>query len=445
MKKILFLAYYYPPLGGGGVQRSIYFTKYLPEYDYFPTVLTGPEKQTNEHFWQPLDSKLLAKTSGNVNVYRVQTQPPGRESTLKRRVRRLLSLPDSFSAWWTENAIEKAEQVLGAEDFDLIFATMSPYSSARIAAFLSKKYRIPWVADLRDPWALDEVELFPTFVHKQIELFRMQSVLKTAKATIMNTPEAEKRLKTVFPAFINRKVVSITNGYDPEDFTGPNSSRSLSKFRIVHSGFFFTGLGLDMQKKKALNWILRGYSQEVDLFTRSPYYLIRALEEWVRVSPEVLEKVEIIFLGKMSQPDLDLVSASSIGSKLIRAIGYVDHPENMQYLKSADLLFLAMHDLNKGGRATTVYGKTYEYMASGTPILAAVPEGDAREFLERSGTAFLCKPGDWRCMAYNLTRVFNAWESGQRIISPDNQFIRGFERKALTSQLARLFNDLNIK
>src|SRR5215475_7738367 len=40
MRRILFIAYAFPPCGGAGVQRSAKFVRYLPEYGWLPTVLT---------------------------------------------------------------------------------------------------------------------------------------------------------------------------------------------------------------------------------------------------------------------------------------------------------------------------------------------------------------------------------------------------------------------
>ncbi len=40
MKKVLMIAYYFPPLGGAGVQRTIRFIKYLSKFGWVPTVIT---------------------------------------------------------------------------------------------------------------------------------------------------------------------------------------------------------------------------------------------------------------------------------------------------------------------------------------------------------------------------------------------------------------------
>ena len=74
-----------------------------------------------------------------------------------------------------------------------------------------------------------------------------------------------------------------------------------------------------------------------------------------------------------------------------------------------------MHDLRPGSRARIVPGKTYEYLAAGRPILAAVPDGDARDFLSQCGTALLCRPDDVEGMVQQLDRAYNTWKNGRPI------------------------------
>ena len=40
MKKVLIITYYWPPAGGGGVQRWVKFVKYLRDFGWEPIVFT---------------------------------------------------------------------------------------------------------------------------------------------------------------------------------------------------------------------------------------------------------------------------------------------------------------------------------------------------------------------------------------------------------------------
>jgi glycosyltransferase involved in cell wall biosynthesis len=115
--------------------------------------------------------------------------------------------------------------------------------------------------------------------------------------------------------------------------------------------------------------------------------------------------------------------------------GYVTHARSVELLRAADLLFLPMHDLPPGVRAGLVPGKTYEYLASGTPILAAVPHGDARDLLLEAGTAAVCDPTDVLAMISHIRARMCAWREGTPPQPAPPDVIGRYERRALTVQL----------
>ena len=98
---------------------------------------------------------------------------------------------------------------------------------------------------------------------------------------------------------------------------------------------------------------------------------------------------------------------------MVEFMGYLSHAEGVQLILDADLLFLPLHKLPPGRRSTIVPGKTYEYVASGRPILAAVPHGDARDILAEAGTADVCAPSDVSRMTEILDRRVDAFLAGE--------------------------------
>ena len=111
-------------------------------------------------------------------------------------------------------------------------------------------------------------------------------------------------------------------------------------------------------------------------------------------------------------------------------------------MRSANLLFLPMHDLDPGRRASIVPGKTYEYLAAGPPILAAVPDGDARDFLEAAGHALLCRPNDVGAMSRAVEERLDGFLRGEPAPSADVSAIQMFERRRLAETLAATFDEV---
>jgi glycosyltransferase involved in cell wall biosynthesis len=99
-----------------------------------------------------------------------------------------------------------------------------------------------------------------------------------------------------------------------------------------------------------------------------------------------------------------------------------------------------MHDLPPGVRAGIVPGKTYEYLAAGAPILAAIPDGDARDFLADAGNAYLCRPTGVEAMVDAISTEVDHRRAGVAPRRPDPEVVRRFERRRLTAQLAELFD-----
>jgi len=95
-----------------------------------------------------------------------------------------------------------------------------------------------------------------------------------------------------------------------------------------------------------------------------------------------------------------------------------------------------MHALSSGVRSTIFPGKAYEYLASGRPILAAVPAGDAREVIERAEWTVVCDPDDVGAMADGLVTLADQRDQRRQENANRTELLRPFERPRLASQLA---------
>ena len=418
------LAYYFPPLGGAGVQRTVKFLKHLPTLGYESVVVTGPEDAAVER--APADRSLGVDVPESTAVIRIAGGPPP-DGGRPARVRRLLSRPSLVERWWRSEALNAARRAV--HDVDLIYASLSPFGSAAVAAGLSSESRVPWIADLRDPWALDEWTVYPSALHRRVEQRRMRSALRSAAGIIMNTEEARRSLLAAFPELAQHRVVVIPNGWDRDDFSRPAPERDDDAFRIVYSGYSHVREGARHRRLRPLRTLLRGATPGIDPLARSHVLLAEALTRLADREPELAQRIELHVAGAAppSEADRELPH--------VHHRGYLPHPDAIDLIRSADLLFLPMHDLPAGVRARTVVGKAYEYLASGRPILAALPDGDARDLVARLGHVWLCRPTDVDCMASTVRELML---SPPLSPVPDSA-LSDLERGALAAQLADLF------
>lgn len=429
MRRVLVLAYHFPPVGGAGVQRSARFVRYLPEHGWEPVVVTGPLGSVGDAYL--VDPTLGDDLPPELDVHRIDGPEPALREGWSARAERVFRRPSPWARWW-DDRVTAAGRVV--ENVGIVFASMSPFESCAPAARLASLHGVPWVADLRDPWALDEMRVYPSRVHRSLEARHMRSSLASAAAVIMNTPEAMKALVAAFPELADR-AFAITNGFDGEDFADVPEPSTDDVFRIVHTGTLHTTFGLRQRSAGPLRRALGGAVDDVDVLARSHVFLLEAVDLLLRQRPDLRRQVEIHLAGEM-----DTADSAAVDTDTVIRHGYLAHDAAVRLMCSADLLFLPMHGLPAGHRARIVPGKTYEYLASRRPILAAVPEGDARDLLLRAGSAFVCGPSDVAGMAEAIGTQIDRKRSGKAAVEPDVRVLAGYERRALTTRLAEVFD-----
>jgi glycosyltransferase involved in cell wall biosynthesis len=425
MTRVLFLAYYFPPAGGGGAQRPARFVHHLDELGHSPVVVAASGAVSDR--WAPPDASLLEIVPTAVEVRRTTSEPP-RASPRRELVERWLRRRSRWADWWIREAVARGTEF---DDVDVVYAIMPPYATAEVASRLARALSRPWIADLGDPWALDEMMLYPSALHRRLEIRHMRRMLRTAAAVVTTTNEAAQRIRSAFPELADRPVVSIPMGYAEQDFARLVPSRSDGAFRIVHTGSLHTDLG--REQRQPARRLLRGGMAGVDIMTRSHMYLLMAVEHLVASDVRLAARIEVHLAGVLSDNDRRIASRY----EFVRLHGYLPHDETIALIRSADLLFLPMQNLPSGRRSATVPGKTYEYLASRKPVLAAVPEGDARDTLLRAGTAHICAPDDTDGMAHAIRAELDK-AGGLGVRDPD--VITTFEYSALTRQAAELID-----
>jgi len=411
LKKLLMVAYYFPPQGGAGVQRTLKFVKFLPEFGWLPVVIT-----VHPRYATVVDPTLDAEIPDGVQVFRTSTlvlpkQLPWR---LRKFVGRWLLVVDD-QLGWSPHAISLGRKLIAEHRPDAIFSTSAPFTDHLVAMRLANQGRIPWVADFRDPW-LGNISLrFPTALHASVNT-KLESniIMQASRVTVVNE---SMRLNLVnrFPGIAPDKFVSIPNGYDPNDFNGiENIEIDQEKFIISYTGSFYTG------------------SITPDAFLFSLKHL---LGQQV-INPN---RLRVFFVGNINMQVQHTITAMGL-EEVVKVVGYLAHRKSIAYLLRSNLLLLISG--NRPGSEMITTGKVYEYLAAKKPILALSSRGAARDLILQARAGIVVDPEDVPGIASQIEYFYRHWEKGINHIDSRQEVVDLYDRRLLTAQLARLLDSL---
>jgi Glycosyltransferase len=437
MKKVLFIAYYFPPLGWSGVQRTIKFVKYLRNFNWEPIIVTvGDTKfrikdesllreipnetqivRIDDVFFKSVTDKLkdqlltYTETSFNLIADDIKNQYLMEVDSVLEKLRNLMLLPDG-NAIWANEVIKEIENKIKMNDIDMIYTTSAPYSSHIIGYHLKEKLGLPWVADFRDEWTnnadMDYKDELRFSVEREIE----KKVVNFADNIITTTPLASQNYIDIF-ALNKNKVYTITNGYDESDFEGIKSHKN-DKFTIVHSGSLY--------------------------LSRVPFTFINAVDNLI--DKKLLDKnhVQIIFAGKneniIEQKVMDICKNKDI----IDFKGYLPHNESINLIMSASVLLLTLGNKEK---AKAIFpGKIFEYLRCKKPIISLSPKDSVVDILlEETKCGINVEYDDIEDIENSILKFYNDWINNKPFIVNEKE-IKKYERKKLTQKLVKVFNGL---
>jgi glycosyltransferase involved in cell wall biosynthesis len=272
----------------------------------------------------------------------------------------------------------------------------------------------------------------------------MRRALSAADRVVMNTPQSAAAARELLggPA---EKVVAITNGYDAADFGhGDQLSAPRDVLRIVHTGMFhaeLAGVWDDVRAGRGVMSKIKYARRPINLWTRTPRYLLEAMELAVRRGDIPEGKLELVLVGELSAADRAMVEGSPM-AKSVRMLGYRSHGESVGWLESGDVLFLPLHSPLDGGPTLVVPGKAYEYLGSGRPILAMCPAGDMRDFVNGSHSGIAVGGAEVAGAADALVTFYRAKQEGRAVIQQDRAGVERFERRHLTQRLAEVLDQV---
>jgi hypothetical protein len=427
-KKILIIAYYWPPSGGSGVQRWLKFVKYLPQFGWEPHVFTPenpafslrdesllkdiPEEAEIIHFpiWEPYDaffkiSKVFGIEKSDKPADTVTVGKPSLFQKIAKWTRSNFFIPDP-RIFWVNPSVKFLTEYLQQNKINTVITTGPPHSVHLIGYNLKKKNSsIKWIADFRDPWSewglLDSLGVSEKVrrKHKQLEF----NVLSTADIVTTITPFYVRH----FERLGQRKVNLLTNGFDEDDFKDLRIIRT-EKFTIRHAGIV---------------------NEKCD-----PRPFMLAIKNLLK-QESFAQQVRIEFIGEVNSTFKNFVNDIAELKAITFFIPTVPHKQLLPIYGTSSILLLILTGYKDA--AGYMPGKLFEYIATGLPVLGVGPtDGDAANLISESNAGKMIGSDDEEGIKNFVLETYQHWTSGRQI-SPDNKKIL-YSRKTLTGRLVQI-------
>lgn len=419
LKRVLIVAYYWPPAGGPGVQRWLKFAKYLPENGWAPTVIV-PDGAA----YPVLDASLDSEVGPDIDVVRVPIFEPydaalslfrrkgaerlgsgnhksGMVDQVVRWIRGNVLLPDP-RVLWRRPAVRTASQWLrNAEKegrpFGALVTTGPPHSVHLIGLDLKRRHGLPWVADFRDPWReMDYLaDFLPTARTKRKHLRLEGEVVRHCDSVLMTSKGIESSLAIHGVA---SKLHLIPNGWDTADLpSDPPSDRAADgRWHLGHFGSVFP--------------------------IRNAPGLWQAIARWNR---ERQRPIHLDFFGVVN-PEVARALDDALPEQWTDH-GYVSHKEAVAAMQQMDGLLMLQNRSESGRHA--IPGKAFEYLALGKPLAVVTPSpSDLTDLLAEWGFPTIGYEDEPAAMAL-LERLHNH-------PGPDPSIRQAYTRRSLTERLS---------
>lgn len=435
MKKVLIVSYFFPPVGGGSVMRVTKFCKYLPEFGWSPTVLTAAQHSVVS------DPTLLNELPDGVKVIRVPVSVTQRikQRFIRRTVsnsmshtavashgiRRIaekvflalqdvISVPDQYKSWGVP-ALHHINTLLRTEKFDAIITTSPPHSVHNLGSLVAKRYRIPWIADFRDPWVGNPLFTHRFSWHRSLASKMEKNVIEKAQRVLVVTDHMQLQLTDRYSGVVpnlNEKVLTLTNGWDEDDFVGLKAKNSPTSQLLISYVGSIGG-------------------------TRSSYPLLDALTQLRKFRPDVFKDIAVRFVGLFS--DSQQRWKNTMGNQ-VYFNSHVPHRESLQYMLDTDVLLVVLHAAEAAEFAYT--GKVFEYIGSGRPILGLTGDSLASKLILRERLGWAVDPMNTLDITNTLIDIHALWKRDSLPKPKTAHLANQFGRKALTKRLAGILNNI---
>lgn len=442
-KRVLVIAYFFPPMGGGGVQRTLKYVKYLREFGYEPIVVTAGEEH---YYWCKNDDTLLKEIPEDIQILRIknrfyrgiQAQAEDvqmlydmyagvlqNNETLEKFWKNVVQKrpeeavrPDQY-VFWSMDVLQQISEKIDMRKIDIVYTTGSPFSDFFVGYYLKRLYGTPWVMDYRDLWTkevyyLDRVS---EGIHKLEEGLEIKMCMES-DTIIITAPLFKKKMADLLPRVQDvEKLALITNGYDEMDFIDLKEEKGKKQFRICYGGFIYSGI------------------ETIDIFATAIQQINLLIEE------RRIEQSEVVFriMGNREEK-IQKILGKYDKYHIMDWQPYVEHQAYLEYAMNSQILFLPQPRV----LLDSISGKTFEYIRLKGAILGIWNwQTRIKEIIEETERGKNFMLSDENGIREFIAELYTKWKNGQPSgYDGKKEQIERYERRNLTKLLAEEFDRL---
>jgi len=451
VKRVLIVAYYFPPVAASGAMRPLGFCRNLPACGWQPRVLTTtPECVYPAH---PVDGKLGERVPPTVEVMRVpytdwlQKILQGRERLRglfrklvgrdteerhlknqivpsatpppvpRRNVKEFLldwafAFPDRQCGWYAP-AIRQLEQINEKEIPDVILATGGPWTSFLVGCALAKRLKRPLVLDYRDPWNFNPYYSFTSQMLVKKSQRAEAQACRVASHVIANTEELRDRLIAEY-GDIGDRCSWIPNGFDRDVLPAEQPVFEKADVVSISGGYELCHFGTVYGK-------------------RTPRVLLQAISEMFRDGRLKPDAIRLRFVGGWDATDKECerLAVHLEQHGFLRREPAISHSLCLAEMKRSSVLLVLQPD-----SPLQVPAKIYEYVATGRPLLLIGGEGATANLVNRHALG-VSSPNQ----VVSIKALLDELATGkQKLVPPDASRVNRFEYRSLTGELSAVLD-----
>ena len=420
-RRVLVVSYYYPPFTSAGAIRVSKMTKYLGEYGWTPTVLTVTRDDRPMGMDVEIPPKAIRRVPQLVDVVGLPKRLAGSRNyqrpaagvgatgtsgilwRLAVAYRHVACFPDPQVGWLVP-AVREGFRLIDEIRPHVIFSSSFPNTSHLVAAWLSHRTGIPWIAELRDPWT-DNHNFRRVAPLRALEQRLERAVFRQASALVTVSEVWAEALKRRFgkPTYV------VSNGYDPLDY--PDEAPEGDLFSLVYMGTFYNG----KQKPDAL------------------FAAVAALKGAGTIAPATFQ---LRFRGQFLQPLFDAARLAGI-LPFVTVEGPVSYRESLRLQRNATALLF--FDWSDGHEKGCYSAKIYEYLGARRPILSVGPHDSVvADLIAQTGAGEVVEtPEEVRLV---LERWIHQHRTATLLCETDPASLKPYQRQAAAAAMADILN-----